>query len=155
MIFWHHQNIGLILCLQKKEMSGTGTFFYKEPLLVLSLSTAKKIKATMKLWKKKEDDVISDNRFKLHNGIEVSTLSLSLSLFFGFLLRFYHYLAFSGFWRKRVPRMRWAQERCSGFRHRRVSERIVAVSWHCLSEWRTYKAMEFLTGWCWEREIKG
>ncbi|KAG5076992.1 hypothetical protein JHK82_055687 [Glycine max] len=31
-----------------------------------------KKKATMKLRKKKEDDVVSDNRFKLHNGREKS-----------------------------------------------------------------------------------
>ncbi|KAG5060534.1 hypothetical protein JHK87_001563 [Glycine soja] len=55
----------------KKEMSGTGTFFYKEPFFFSSLSAAKEKKATMKLRKKKEDDVVSDNRFKLHNGREV------------------------------------------------------------------------------------
>ncbi|KAG4934493.1 hypothetical protein JHK87_048495 [Glycine soja] len=54
----------------------------EEPLPVPSLSAAEENKATTKLRKKKEDDVVSDNRFKLRNGREVSTLSLSLSLRF-------------------------------------------------------------------------
>ncbi|KAG4909670.1 hypothetical protein JHK87_055786 [Glycine soja] len=52
-------------------MSGTGTFFYEEPHPVPSLSAAKENKATTALRKKKEDDIVSDNRFKLHNGREV------------------------------------------------------------------------------------
>lgn len=48
----------------------------EEPLPVPSLSAAEENKATTKLRKKKEDDVVSDNRFKLRNGREVSTLSL-------------------------------------------------------------------------------
>ena len=62
-------------------MSGTETFFYEESLPVQSLSAARENKATTKLRKKKEDNGVSDNRFKLHNRREVSTLSLSLSLF--------------------------------------------------------------------------
>ncbi|KAH1204221.1 GTPase HflX [Glycine max] len=43
----------------------------EEPLPVPSLSAAEENKATTKLRKKKEDDVVSDNRFKLRNGREV------------------------------------------------------------------------------------
>lgn len=54
-----------------------------------------------RLRKKKDDDVVSDNRFKLRNGREVSTgysfFFLCFSRCFGFLIRLYDYLAFSGF----------------------------------------------------------
>jgi len=65
-----------------------------------------------RLRKKKEDDVVSDNRFKLRNGREVSTryslffffffffifiIFLCLSGCFAFLILLYDYLEFSGF----------------------------------------------------------
>ena len=56
----------------------------------------KKNKATTKLRKKKEDDILSDNRFKLHNEREVSTLSLFLRFsvsFFNFII-IWHFQVF-------------------------------------------------------------
>ncbi|KAL5190589.1 Carotenoid cleavage dioxygenase 7, chloroplastic [Glycine soja] len=58
----------------KKDMSGTETFFYEESLRVQSLSAARENKATTKLRKKKEDNGVSDNRFKLHNRREALRL---------------------------------------------------------------------------------
>ncbi|KAL5190601.1 Carotenoid cleavage dioxygenase 7, chloroplastic [Glycine soja] len=59
----------------KKDMSGTETFFYEESLPVPSLSAAKENKATTKLRKKKEDNGVFDNRFKLHNRREALRLA--------------------------------------------------------------------------------